>query len=452
MEENKTSKFKYCIHTFGCQMNKSDSERVKKVLEDLSLEETQNDEEASFILLNTCSVRKSAEDRAFSLMHKCDELKKKNKKLILAMTGCMPGRDYKGTMKKKLPMVDLYFKISDLGSLPEMIMELNPEIGEYKESSHPYPLDYLNIKPKIEEGYKMFLPIQTGCNRFCSYCVVPFSRGLEKNRPFEDIMCEARSFVKNGGVYITLLGQTVNSYKFAPDEKPALSSDNPYKSAFPALLFELNKLEGLKWIFFTAPHPDDMNDELIDALALPAVMNFLHLPVQSGSNKILNSMRRNYTREQYLDIVEKVRKRVPDMAIGTDIIVGFSGETEEDFLDTVDLYKKADFDISYTAKYSVRSGTFAAKKLVNDVSYADKQDRWRRLQEIMEQTTEKKNKKYEGKVVDVLFESFRDGYLDGWSYDMKKVEVKSDIDLTGKIVKVKVNDARTWILYGELEN
>ena len=430
-------------------MNKADSQRISRILEDLSMNETDDWKKADFIIINTCSVRQSAEDRAFGFMHKFEMHREKNKpNLILAITGCMPGRDLKNKLKKKLPMVDLYFKIDEVVNLSKWLHEINPEIPCIDKPD--YPLDYLNVKPKFKNNYQMFLPIQTGCNRFCTYCVVPYARGLERNRPFSDIMREAKSFVEKGGKEITLLGQTVNSYKFPEGENPKLSKDNPYKESFSALLYELNQLQGLERIFYTAPHPDDMSDECIDALALEKVINFLHIPVQSGSDKILKLMKRSYTRKQFIEVIKKVRKRVPNIAIGTDIIVGFCDESEEDFKETVSLYKEIEFDISYTAKYSTRSWTFAAKNMEDNVAYQEKQRRWRVLQELMEEITFKKNQQYKNVVVSVLFDDFEKGIASGWSSEMKRVQVNSTEDLSGKILDTKILIPKTWILEGEL--
>jgi len=441
---------KYHIITFGCQMNKSDSERIRTVLDNINMRETSNKEEADFILLNTCSVRQSAEDRAFGFMHEFEKLRQeKTPNLILGITGCMPGRDKEKKFLRKLKMVDLYFPIDQIENLPVWLNQLNPNIQKEKKEETTKSLEYLKIEAKYSNSYQMFLPIQTGCDRFCTYCVVPYARGKERNRSLKEILDEAKKFVRNGGLEITLLGQTVNSYEI-PENDPDLSNDNPYKTGFAQLLFELNKLEGLKRIFFTAPHPDDMNDETIDALALDKLLNYLHLPVQSGSNKILGLMKRSYTREYFLNIIKKIRNKVPDITIGTDIIVGFSNETTEDFEETISLYKEIEFDISYTAKYSVRSGTFAAKKLEDNVPHEEKEKRWHILQKLMEKITLEKNQKYLNKTVNVLFEKHKNGIAEGWSDEMKKTVVKSTKNIVGQYLPVNITESKTWILEGEL--
>jgi len=388
---------KYHIITMGCQMNKSDSERIKSVLERLGFSETADRNEADFILINTCSVRQTAEDRVYGLMRGFAQLKKENPRLIVAITGCMAGRDKKNEIREKLPMVDLFFPIDDLPNLPKWISELNPEV----EIISDVESDYLGLHPKYSSKFQAFVPIQTGCNQFCAYCVVPYARGRERYRSVREVMNEIRDLDNKKYKEITLLGQAVNSYQ--PADTQEFSKNNPYKDNFAALLWEINQLPNIARAHFTAAHPLHINDEQIDALALPKQVNYLHLPVQSGDNEILKKMNRKYTREDYLDIIKKIRKRCPDIALGTDIIVGFCGETEEQFQNTLDLYKQADFDISYTAMYSPRSGTAADKNFPDDVPIEDKKKRWWTLQKSMEENTFRKNQKFLNKEVEVLW-------------------------------------------------
>ena len=428
-------------------MNKSDSERIKTVLNNINLKETDNEKDADIIIMNTCSVRQRGENRVYSFARKFDQLRKKdNKNTIIIVTGCMAGRDDDGEIKKKLPMVDLFFDINQIIKLPEMLSKLNHNI----KSNNPLDEDYLKITPKYQNTYQGFIPIQTGCDQFCTYCVVPFARKRERNRDIKDILNEIRNFAKNGGLEITLLGQIVDKYKI--EDKSILSKNNPYKTDFAQLLWEINQIEGIERIHFTAPHPKYINDEAIDALGLPKHINFLHIPVQSGSNKILEKMNRQHTREHYINLIKKIRKRHPNIAIGTDIMVGFCDETEEDFQDTIDLYKECDFDISYTAQYSDRSGTLAHKAFKDNISIEEKKKRWKILHELMGEITARKNKKYKDKVVSVLFDEYRKGMAKGWSKEMKQVEVKSNNDLSGQILDVKITNPLTWILEGQLVN
>ncbi len=432
-------------------MNKNDSERVASVLSDLGMTETSDPHESDFILLNTCSVRKSAEDRVFGQMHKFAKMRKKGKKVILGVTGCMPGRDRDGALEKKMPMVDLFFPIEDMVKLPEWLSSLNPDLV----NSGSLVEDYLKLNPIRDQVRQAYVTIQTGCNKFCTYCVVPFARGFEKNRSVSDIVHEIRDLADRGCVEVTLLGQTVNSFEAVDPEN--FSEGNPYKNHFAALLWEVNQIDGIKRLHFTAPHPLHMDDEIIDAMSLPAHMNFLHLPVQAGSDSVLRRMNRRHGRELFIDTVKRIRKKLPDIALGTDIIVGYCGESEEDFQHTVDLYKQCDFDISYTAQYSARTGTVGHKAWNDDVSQVDKKRRWRELQTLMEEMVLRKNQKYVGRMVSVLADTFKpvEGSDKGWvignSREMKRVQFPGTSDMVGNIFDVKISKALMWILYGTRE-
>ncbi len=303
---------KYYLITYGCQMNKSDSERVASLLKGIGFEETEKKEEADFILINTCSVRQSAEDRVFGQINSFQKYKDEKPELIIGVTGCMPGRDKKNVFKKKMPLIDLYFPIKDVGQLPRWIAELRPDLASSEDSVD----DYLKIRPDYTKTVQAFVSIQTGCNNFCTYCVVPFARGLEKNRPVKDIMGEVRDLASKGCLEITLLGQTVNSYE-APDPENFLEH-NPYSNHFAKLLWEVNQVNGIKRLHYTAPHPRDFPDEVIDAMKLPAHVNFIHLPVQSGDNEVLRMMNRKHTVEDFFDALNRLRKQIPDIAVATD--------------------------------------------------------------------------------------------------------------------------------------
>lgn len=437
------AKSKYHLITYGCQMNKSDSERVATMLDRMGMQEVDSSDDADLVLFNSCSVRKSAEDRIFGKLKNLAPIKEKNPKLIVGITGCLPGRDRDGKIRKKMPILDLYFPIKDLPQLPRWLAELNPELA----NSEDFEDDYLKIKPRYTRDAQAYVSIQTGCNKFCTYCVVPYSRGLEGYRPISDILEEVRERAAHGTVEITLLGQTVNNYH-APDTE-VFSSLNPYTDHFAALLWEVNQIEGIERIHFTAPHPLHMTDEVIDALTLPKHVNYLHLPVQSGNDEVLKRMNRRYTAEDYLALIRKIRAKKPDIALGTDIIVGFCGETAAQFEDTVKLYKAADFDISYTAIYSTRSGTIAHKFMEDDVPYVEKKRRWMVLEEYMTQNTLRKNRGYEGREVEVLVENWEHNVASGQSNEMKLVRFNTKEDLRGKIVRVRVTKAMEWMMSGE---
>jgi len=438
------SRGKYHLITYGCQMNKSDSERLASVLERLGLESTTDEKQADVILMNSCSVRQTAEDRIYGQVRNFNELRQNKPNLIIGVTGCMAGRDHDGKLRAKLPGVDLFFPTKDMVMLPRWISGLNPDLVDSVDLGQ----DYLKTIPKYEGNNRSYVTVQTGCNKFCTYCVVPYARGLEKNRPVADILAEIRALAERGTAEVMLLGQAVNAYK-APD-RSSFSKDNPYQDDYAALLWEVNQVPGIERINWTGPHPVHMTDEVVDAIGLPKQVNFLHLPVQAGNNEVLKRMNRRYTREQYLEIIRKVRAVRPTIAIGTDIIVGFCGETAEQFEDTVSLYKEADFDISYPAMYSSRSGTIAQKFMKDDVSREEKKRRWNVLQTLMEETVMRKNQVYVGQQVEVLVDDWTKGMASGNSREMKRAQFPCFEDLRGRIVKVDVYKALEWILVGTL--
>jgi tRNA-2-methylthio-N6-dimethylallyladenosine synthase len=443
---------KYHLVTYGCQMNKNDSERMETILQGMGFEATENEQEADLLLINTCSVRQSAEDRVYGQVRKFRAYKEQNPKLIIGVTGCMAGRDRDGSIRKKLPIIDLYFPTAEMTQLPRWIAELRPELvnsGDLEE-------DYMKIKPLRKTSVQAFVSIQTGCNNFCTYCVVPFARGLEKNRSLKDVLAESRELVANGCIEITLLGQTVNSYQ-APDPEH-YSKENPYTHEFAKLLWELNQIAGLKRLHYTAPHPNHMSDEVIDAMTLPAHVNYIHLPVQSGDNEVLRRMNRRHTIEEFKDVITRLKDKIPGLVIGTDIIVGFCGETDEQFEKTVELFKWVDFEMSYHAQYSPRSGTAAWKAFPDDVSREEKRRRWEVIQELLIETALRKNQAYVGKTVEVLVDRFEqskapDGklkdYCYGFSREMKFVRFESSQSFIGQLVNVKVTRADKWLLEGD---
>lgn len=447
-------------------MNKNDSERIAALLGAVGLELTEDKTQADVIIINTCSVRQQAEDRVFGMVRSFKTLKQKRPNVIIGVTGCLPGRDRDKSIRKKMPLVDLYFPTAQMGQLPRWIAELRPELVNSADSVE----DYLKIIPERRTKRQAFVSIQTGCNKFCTYCVVPFSRGLEKNRPLRDIVEEIRGLAAQGCLEVTLLGQTVNSYR-APDGD-SFSPRNPFVDHFAALLWEVNQIKGIERLHFTAPHPLHMTDEVIEAMMLPTHLNFIHLPVQSGDDDVLRRMNRRYTATQYLEVIDRLRTRIPDLAIGTDIIVGFCGESAEAFERTVALYERVRFDISYTARYSVRSGTAAWRAFEDDVSREEKKQRWHVLQELQERIVFEKNQAYVGKTVSVFVErheppkmtdellamphtiraaiAAQQGFCYGNSREMKLVRFASSAAQVGHIVQVQIKTADTWLLEGRL--
>jgi tRNA-2-methylthio-N6-dimethylallyladenosine synthase len=422
-------------------MNQSDAERMETILQGMGFSAVEKREEADLIFIITCSVRQSAEDRLYGLVRELNKLKKKNPHLLLGVTGCMAGRDIDGKIRRRLAAVDLFFPIREMVNLPAMIAEKRPGLFPLS----PPDGDYLLLRPKYREKHKVYVTIQTGCNKFCSYCVVPYARGREVCRSVRDILDEIKKLAASGCLEITLLGQAVNNY-FAPDPEN-FSKVNPYRNHFAALLWEINQIPGLRRLHWTAPHPKHMTDEVIDALTLPLQVNYLHLPAQSGDNGVLRRMNRRHTREEYLEIIEKVRTKRPDIALGTDLIVGFCGESEEQFERTLDLFRRCDFDISYHARYSPRPGTLAARVFRDDVPREEKKRRWQKVQDLMVETTRRKNQKYLGRIVSVLVDRCENGVCWGNTNEMKLASFSGPPDLVGRIVEMKVERAEVWVLH-----
>jgi len=428
---------KYKIITYGCQMNKSDSERIEGLLESIGFSGAKDVKDADLILVNTCSVRQTAEDRVYGMMRDYARLKNKKPHLLIGITGCMAGRDKDGVIKKRITTtlnkyglegIDLFFGIADLPNIPEEISRLWKDkrfIQAHKKT------DYLGITPNPVEWWRGWVVIQTGCSNYCTYCVVPHARGHEVNRPVTEILKEVKKMVASGAKEIILLGQAVNSH---PD--------------FAKILQEINKIDGVNRISFASAHPMNMTVGVIKALALSKMVNYLHLPVQSGNNKILQKMNRKYTRLNYLKVIERIRKVRPDIALATDIIVGFPGETKTQFKDTISLYKKCDFDMSYNARYSTRTGTVAHRIYVDDISREEKKRRWEELQKIMERNVARKNKKYLNKVVEVLVDGCKNKKCYGLSREYKRVVFPGDPSMIGDIYRVKVKKAKEWELDG----
>jgi tRNA-2-methylthio-N6-dimethylallyladenosine synthase len=412
-------------------MNKSDSERVATVLEDIGYLPASNLNKADLIVVNACSVRQSAIDRIWGQTQNFEKLKIENSKLKTVLIGCVLKKDKRKFAKK----FDLILDIKDSPKLPEILRkETNAIIRPWLN----YYGDYLKIKPKHQNEFSAFVPIMTGCNNFCTFCVVPYTRGRETFRSAEEITCEIKNLIKRGYKEIWLLGQNVNSY-------------NSGKINFPKLLKMLNDIPGNFWIRFTSSHPKDFSDELIDTMAnCQKVTEYLNLPVQSGDNEILRKMNRPYIIEQYKEGVRKIQEKIPNIALSTDVIVGFPGETEKQFENTAKLFKEIKYDMAYIAQYSPRPET-AAAKLRDNVSFQEKERRWKILADILKEIALEKNKKYVGKMVEVLPEDNKNGFLISKTRTYKTVKFKGPEDLIGQFVKVKILKALPWGLKGEIE-
>ncbi|OGF31830.1 tRNA (N6-isopentenyl adenosine(37)-C2)-methylthiotransferase MiaB [Candidatus Falkowbacteria bacterium RIFOXYD2_FULL_35_9] len=420
----------YKLITFGCQMNKSDSERVSAVLHHLGYESVEAVDQASLLIVNACSVRQSAIDRIWGDLKKFRLIREK-KKITFILTGCLLAKD----KEKFSTRFDFVFDIKNLCEL-ENYLHSRDMVGD----------NYLDVLPKYSSKFQAYVPIMTGCNNFCSYCAVPYVRGREDSRSVSAVMEEISNLAKNGCKEIILLGQNVNSYD--PKDAENFSKNNPFEHNFARLLWQINQLSGLDRISFVSAHPKDMTQEVVQALALPKMLNFIHLALQSGSDTILQKMNRKYTSEDYEKIIAMIRMSRPSIAVGTDIIVGFPGETEDDFQKTYDFYQKINFDICYTAQYSPRLGT-KASELVDDVPKATKKHRWQMIQTRMEELTLAINQKYLNQVVEVLVDKYQAGYCEGNSREMKRTRFTSSEDLSGQIIKVNITSPKMWILDGE---
>jgi len=341
----------FFIKTYGCQMNKSDSERIAAFLEKKGYKEAQTVKEADLVVINTCSVRQSAEDRVFGLVNNLSKSALHNQKPKIILTGCMLYHGGKW-LKQKLPAVDKFIKTQDL----------------LRNSQNP-------VRSSSTHAW---VPIMEGCSHFCTYCVVPYARGPERSRSLQEIICEVKGLARKGYEEITLLGQNVNSYH--PDDYSQLRHKN--QTAFAVLLKRLHQIKGIKKISFITSNPWDLTEDIIEAMKLPKINRYLHLPVQSGDDEILKRMNRPYTAREYLKLVEKIRRAIPDIKIGTDIIVGFPGETKKAFENTVKLCKKVGFAKAYIAMYSPRPGT-VAYNFKDDVPYKEKKRRWKILEDLI---------------------------------------------------------------------
>ena len=435
----------YYIVTYGCQMNVHDSETLSGILKEMGLKEADDREHAEFVIFNTCCVRENAERRALGNVTWLKELKKTNKALRVAICGCMMQEPGMGEqILKQYPFVDLAFGTHNLYHFPSLFYQMihtNRRVVEVIQNDEGCVPEGLPINRS--SSFQSFVTIMYGCNNFCSYCIVPAVRGRERSRSSMRILKEAETLYKNGVKEITLLGQNVNSYGHDRDDE----------LSFPNLLHELDKI-GIERIRFMTSHPKDLSDELIEVMASGKhICPSFHLPVQHGNDRILKSMNRHYTREQYLERVSALRKAIPNISLTTDIIVGYPGETEEEFQDTCSLVRTVRYDSAFTFIYSPREGTPAAK-MKDSITEEEKHDRLNRLIEKTNEGYLRGHQRFVGRVVPVLVDSESkngDGMLCGYSPNLKLTHFKSDDkSLIGKIVNVKVTEAKTWFMIGEL--
>lgn len=448
---------KFSIMTFGCQMNLSDSERIQTVLKSAGFDYEENPEEADLIIMNTCSVKQKAEDKVWGHVGKLAEIQKKNPDLRIGLTGCMvkstgiskeyevPELASRDQLLIQTNDLDFVFRIEDLPQLPKILSVVYEDsLGtDYDDEL----TSYFQVKPDYTHAFQVYVPVQTGCDKFCTYCIVPFTRKREISRPMQEIIEEVKTLVENGAKEVTLLGQTVNSYRHESSSKE-FSENN-----FVELLFQLDKIPGLQRLRYTSPHPMDMKDELIDAhVKLRTLCPHVHLPAQSGDDDILKRMNRKYTREQFMEIVQKLRARIPGICITTDAIVGFCGETEEQFMNTYHLFEEARFDMSFTSRYSPRKGTYSYRRLPDDISPTEKARRWHMLNDLLKKIAFENNQEYIGRIEQVLIEKkLKDGRFEGTTPSWKRVQFTTKKNLLpGMLVPVKIERVIEWVLLGEL--
>jgi tRNA-2-methylthio-N6-dimethylallyladenosine synthase len=413
---------KYHIWTIGCQMNKAESERLASYLEELGYKAAHSPAEADLMVLNSCVVRQHAEDRVVNKLQALKSLKKDNPSLTLAVTGCLVNADT-ASLKERFPQVDHFFQP---GECPPWLK------GE----------GWGQILPR-NPAPSSYVPIIQGCDNFCTYCIVPYRRGREKSRPIPEIVAEVKELVGRGTREVTLLGQNVDSYGHDLPEKPDLAD----------LLHELNPIEGLARIRFLTNHPKDMSPHLIEVIArLDKVCQQLNLPVQAGSNKILKAMRRGYTIEQYRRLIQEVRDKIPEIALTTDVIVGFPGETEAQFQQTADLLSELRFDAVHVAAYSPRPGTYAAKKLADNVPPVEKKRRLDHIERLQKAIATQINARIQNRVVEVLVEGKARERWQSRTRSGKLVFFSDNSDRLGQLVKIRIEKTSPWSLQGRVES
>ena len=435
---------KACVVTYGCQQNEADSERIAGMLQAMGYEKTDKEEDADIIVVNTCAVRDHAEQRALSITGGYKHLKSKNPSLIIGVSGCMVSKKQSvDRIKRSYPYIDFTFGTEKLWQMPEILYGV---MSTQKRSFCPNegkPITMEGIPVLRENPYKAWVSIMYGCNNFCTYCIVPYVRGRERSRRPEDILREVRELVASGCREITLLGQNVNSY----------GKEFGGECDFADLLSRICEIEGDYIIRFMTSHPKDASRKLIDTMAAnPRIARQFHLPVQSGSDRILKAMNRNYTRESYLSLILYMREKMPDIAISTDIIVGFPGETEEDFEDTLSIVREARYDMMYSFIYSKRGGTPAAE-MEDQIPAEVTGKRFPRLLEVQNEISLERNLVWENRTLRVLVDGRSKNNPDKFSgrTDGNKIVLfDADDSYIGKFVNIKITKAQTFALIGEI--
>ena len=455
----------YKIITFGCQMNEHDSEVISGMLTQRGYTEAAGEDmrNTDIVIINTCSIRENADKRFFGTLGQLKKIKLANPNFTVCVCGCMMQQEHiTKKLRQSYPWVDVIFGTHNIHEFPDMLEEMFQRRSTGEEwtvnqirSSREFRVDRVyrdsdriveGLPAKRLFGHKSFVNIMYGCNNFCTYCIVPYTRGREKSRRPEDIIAEVKALAADGVKEVTLLGQNVNSYR-------GVSADSGNEWYFADLIYALNEVEGLERIRFMTSHPKDLSDKLIAAFAeCDKLCNYIHLPVQAGSSSVLRRMNRKYTREQYLELVRKLREAVPGIAISTDIIVGFPGETEEDFCETLSLAEEIQYDSAFTFLYSPRRGTPAAD-YENQIPEDVKHERFNRLVEVMNRGSKARNAAFVGRVCRVLVDGpdkKSSGILNGRTEEFKLVDFEGPEELIGSMVDVEITASNTFSLQGRI--
>lgn len=445
--DSQNKKYTYYIETMGCALNENDSMKYAGILEEMGFSKAKDIKEANVVLFNTCCIRENAEDKLFGRLGILKSRKKDNKNMYIAIVGCMTEQGHiLDKIRSSYSFVDVVLGTKSMQYFAEKLyiaIKDKKKTQQIQDNEHEIVED---VPIKYEEGYKASISIIYGCNNFCSYCIVPYVRGRERSRLPEDILKDVKEVASKGYKEITLLGQNVNSYG---------NDFETNKYTFVDLLKEIEKVEGIDVIRFVSPHPKDFTDELIDEIAASSkIAKQIHLPLQSGSTSILKAMNRKYTKEHFLNLVEKIRNKVPNVSFSTDIIVGFPGETEEDFLDTMDVVEKVRFDQIYMFCYSIRHGT-RAERMENQIDEKVKVGRLERLKALFERIIDEENEKKVGKIENILVEGVsknNPNMYTGRTIDNKVVVFEGFMKDVGKMKKVEIVKNNKWYLTGKIIN
>lgn len=432
---------KAMIITYGCQMNSNESAKIKKMLQNMGYEMTEEIGETDAVFLNTCTVREGA---ATQIYGKLGELmaQKEKQGTIVGITGCF-AQEQGEELAKKFPVIDIIMGNQNIGKIPQAIE--NIESGNFKNVIYVGDADELppSLESEFDSKFSASVPISYGCNNFCTYCIVPYVRGRERSVPMEQIVEEVRGYAAKNYKEITLIGQNVNSYG-----KDLKDGEN-----FAKLLTEIEKIEGDFWLKFISPHPRDFSDDVIDVIAKSEkISKSIHVPMQSGSSRVLKLMNRGYTKEHYIALAEKMKEKIPGVALSTDVIVGFPHEAEEDFLDTLDVIGRVGFEAAFMYMYSIRKGT-AAATMVDQIDEEMKKERLQRLIALQNSMSKESSDRYMGKTLKVLVEGEsrkNKEMLTGRTNTNKVVIFKGDLGLAGEFVNIKINECKTWTLYGDI--